>query len=155
MTATTTGEVRQRLADMFAEVSGITAAYARVPKNFGRERLPVAVVFVPRGDYDTAVVGSGRVRQTRTYEVTVFVADFGGIEGAGEETAEELIDAVSNHFLLRPGGETYSADGFIQDVVFQGDNGIQVGAFPRGGNEYISVTFRLQVQTMHTLLNRY
>lgn len=155
MTTTTTGEIRQRLADMFKEVSGIKAAYPRVPKNFGRERLPVAVVFVPRGDYDTAVVGSGRVRQTRTYEVAVFVADIGGVEGAGEETAEEIIDAVSNHFLSRPGGETYSADGFIQDVVFQGDNGIQMGQFPRGGNEYISVTFRLRVQTLHPLTNRY
>lgn len=147
---------RLRIARMAAEITGIRTPYQQIPRVLQDAELPGLVVFPGAATNDKTTFGNEINYQIRTYELVLYLqkAQF-DTEGQGQLNVDPFFDAVTTHYLARPGLEI-DAEGAAQseneyDSMLLGDDGLQVGPYPISGPQspdYLQIRFRLQVKEL-------
>lgn len=146
---TTPAEYKARLAAMFAEVSGVTKAFAAVPRVIQHTELPAMVPFTRNADYDNRSMGEQTMVVRRILEGALYVAELTqGTESSAEQAAEDMIPVVQAYFWGRPGMTTSADSGIVYDMELIGDGGVVQRAFPvNSSNLYAVVPFYFRVRT--------
>lgn len=144
MTATM-DQIRQRLADIQAAVSGVKRAYTRAPQALADSDLPAFCTFA--GPATVAILSEGLAEETRTWLMRLYVKPIlSGIDGEAEKAVEPFLLSVRNAFLAHPllgNGTKDSALPFVEKAVWLGDSGVQVIGF--AGQQYLGVEYRLNL----------
>lgn len=145
---------RTRIAHMLGEINGIVTPFVNIPRRLQDAQLPASVVFPGRATHSKTDLGEQLIAENRIYKIVLYInnAEFGAA-GQTEIQADPFFDTVIQHFAARPGleldsegaNQTYS----VLTTALLGDSGLTVGSYPlagQGGDEYIQISFDLQVQ---------
>lgn len=135
--------VSVRLAAMCANITGITKAFARIPRKLEDAELPAAVVFPGQATYERA--GGDVRRVTRDYQIAVYVLK--GLQGGetqGQEAVEPFFERVLDYFEARPGLELNGAALAVLDAQLVSDGGVQAIGFGET-EQFIGTTFTIRV----------
>ncbi len=147
MTATM-DQIRQRLAEIQASVTGIKRAYVRAPQALADSDLPAFCTFA--GAATLTALSDGLAEETRTWLMRLYVTPIlSGIDGEAEKVVEEFLIQVRNVFLKHPQlgkGVKDAVLPFVEKTVWLGDNGIQI--LPYAGQNYLGIEFRLNIVTI-------
>ncbi len=145
---TTIDQIRQRLAEIQAAVSGVKRAYTRAPQALADSDLPAFCTFA--GGSVINPISETLIEETRTWLMRLYVKPIlSGIDGEAEKAAEEFLIQVRNTFLSHPQlgkGTKDAVLSFVEKVVWLGDNGIQI--LPYAGQNYLGVEFRVNIVTI-------
>lgn len=138
--------VRQRLADVEANIPGIRRAFVRRPRLIEPGDLPCFVNTPGASVYDLERFGEQMFDDVRRWTLRLYVAEVGAdIEEKQEEACEVFIERVQAYLLARPGLELTSENaprGLIYDTTFRGDSGPRRLAYVR---EYVGIEFTLDI----------
>ena len=136
-----TTTVKAKLVEIQEAIPGITRAFAYAPHNISNSDLPAIVNFTGPANYDTVLVGTDVIYETRTYLMRLFVKSIAaGLSGEVERDIEPFISLVPSYFASRPDFE--DLEGVLENKIL-GDGGIQV--FKYGGQDYLGVEFRIEI----------
>lgn len=153
---------RLRIANMWNGVTGVTTHYYNIPRVLQDAELPGVVIFPGRAVYDSSSFGEQIVKETRIYEMVLYLAKaLFGSEGQLEVQADPFFDQVKLYFLAHPGLEL-DAEGATQsesvyDSTLLGDGGLTVGPYPlagQGSPDYIQIRWQLQVEEVEPIAYR-
>jgi hypothetical protein len=140
--------VKERLAVIQRQVSGVARAFAHAPASLPPGDLPAFLNFTAAGTPDWSALGARYGQENRLYIMRLFVAPLGqGIDGEKERLCEPFLESVRDTFAGAPGFGLDSLDSQLPwvEAVFLGDQG--VSKLIHGGDEFIGIEFRAQVKT--------
>jgi hypothetical protein len=147
MSAETTIE---RIAELNAQITGITTAFDELPESVEDAELPAALVRV--GDAQHVIPYEGARRETRNYELLVLVMDAAlGTEAEAENRARPFIARFLDFYGARPGLEASDDDReIVEGAHITADSGF-VNGIPYANKLYAGVVFTLQVSEITTI----
>lgn len=138
--------IKERLAEIQAEIEGVKRAYANGPKTLPVADLPCFVNFTGPATDDWRSLGADYDQESRLYIMRLYVAPAQqGIDGQAEAACEPFFPLVRDLFASRPGLGTGSVDTQLAGVeaIYLGDQGVSILLY--AGVEYVGLECRLQV----------
>lgn len=151
-----TQPTRIYIAAMFQFIPGVRTAFTNIPRVLQDAELPASVVFNGPATYDKHTLGEQMVRETRTYQLMLFVQNAAfDTMGQSQIDCDPFFQAVRNYFLARPGLALESDPDpkipAVEDAELLGDGGYSVGPYPlnaggTGATNYVQIRWQLQVR---------
>ena len=150
MVATVTA-IKDRLAEIQEQITGVNRAYANGPKSLPGTDLPIFVNFTGPANTDLTGMGSGSGEEARTILMRLYVsAAQQGIDGEAEARCEPFFERVRDKLAARPSlGLALEDSGPMAGIMrasFLGDNGVVVMRY--AGQDYIGIEFRIQIEAI-------
>lgn len=143
-------DVRERLAEMAANIPGIRRAYARAPRTLQPAHLPCCLVFPSSANYTVRALGAKMREERRIYALRTYVGELlDGTEFEVEKKAETFIQRITDYFAARPGLELETMAhprGLVYDASVIGDRGISVQSYLGDEVLYVVVEHTIQVR---------
>jgi hypothetical protein len=152
----TVAQVREALATASDSITGVTKAFARVPRAIQPAELPCAIILPARATYDEDI-GHEEFTTSRVYQIALYVALEGDHrEYMAESAVETFIELFQTYFQARPAIKP-AGSGEAFNVTLDGDSGPAALPFPPGANRetggqiYGGVVFDLTIVTIRTI----
>jgi hypothetical protein len=146
-------DIRERLAAMQRNITGITKAFDLIPRTVQPTELPCFINLVGASNYDLQTYGRQMVKDNRQYRMLLLVKETGDdIESGAEEACYIFLDRVRDYFLARPGleltGENPPGLAAV-DALLLGDSGVQRITY--AAKAYAGVEFRILIPTLYQI----
>jgi len=136
--------VKARLAEIQADIAGVTHAFAQGPNVINAGDMPLFINLTRAATIDWQQ-GSDLGFESRLYLMQLYVLPFGqGVPGEGERLCEPFFPLVRDTFAARPSLEQLLG---VQETTFMGDGGVTALRYPLGSDSlFWGIEFRLQVR---------
>lgn len=148
----TVAQVKQRLADLEIQISGVNSAHVQAPRSLVEVNLPAFVNRVGEATFDQTTFGEQITLVRRLYRLELYVTEYTlGIEGEAEERVEPFAESVSTFFMDRVGLELAGNDAIVYQAVLESDTGVSMGIPYPGtdGKLFAGILYNLRVSTLH------
>jgi hypothetical protein len=135
-------DIKTALADVLADVSGVSRSYAYAPASLPPGDLPATVVFTGQAEYSRSGYQTA-VSPDRTFTINLYVQPMGqGIDGEAERLLEPFLSSIPTALAAQP--RLGLAEVWL--VTLQRDSGAAV--LTLAGEQYIGASFTVLVEDL-------